>query len=137
MKKQKNINVNWERDDTCCTIQSDYGRAELTYKKERAYMITAFKIDSNVICKGKGRELMDKIFQEVRNKGVKYLYVIPDSEVCRDEIELSEALRLTTLHKEENPQSYIEKRYEEYGFKKEKRCNDGSNHWWFRKDLEE
>lgn len=137
MRKQKNINVNWERDDACCTIQSDYGRAEFTYKNEKAYTITAFKIDSNVICKGKGRELMEKIFQEVRNKGAKYLYVIPDSEVCRDGIELSEALHLTTSHKNENPQLYIENRYKEYGFKKDNPCSDGSSHWWFKKDLEE
>ena len=140
-KRKRYFNVNWEADDTRCTIITDYGEATLVYGKckdeLKTYDITIFRIDSKMISQGKGQELMDKIFEEARNKDARYLCVIPDFDVCRDGIELSEALSVIALHKNDDPQSYVEERYKSYGFKKERSCDDGSSHWVFQKDLRE
>lgn len=125
------IKISWDVHNTQCSIITEWGVAALAWYKFGNYQITEFRINSNMLHMGKGKELMEIIVQEAKNKGAKCLYVVPDYEECYDGKDLREIIS------DVNPQQYVEERYISYGFKKLSPCNDGSSHSLFIKDLEE
>ena len=67
-RRKRCFNVNWEANDTRCTIITDYGEATLVCGKckdeLKTYDITIFRIDSKMISQGKADNHICAIISE-------------------------------------------------------------------------